>query len=82
MGTELAKARTVGIAALVILLGLLGAADYFSVYHLWKGWFPLWPGFDHLPGSLFSMDSGLAAIPDYWVDDIPEKVQQSGAFPM
>lgn len=82
IGVELTKVKTVGVTALVILLGLLGAADYFSVYHLWKGWFPLWPGFAHFPGSLFSMETGFAAIPSYWVGEIPDKIQQSGAFPM
>jgi hypothetical protein len=64
IGVDIAKVKMVGVAALVILLGLLGAVDWL------KGWFPLWPRFTHLPGLLFSMETSLAAIPSYWLDEI------------
>jgi len=34
--------KTIGVAAFVILLGLLGIADWFALYHLLRGWFPDW----------------------------------------
>jgi len=40
---ELNKGRTIGVTALMILLTLIGAADYFSLYHLFHAYFPLWP---------------------------------------
>lgn len=58
---ELNKGRTVGVTALILLLGLLGACDYFTLFHLWHGWFPLWPGPFADPMT----------IPDYWMNDIP-----------
>lgn len=79
---DLKKNKTLGISALIILLGLIGAADYFTLYHFYHGWFPTWPGLSHLPGSLIASDTGLFALPDYWVDEIPEQVASaSGAFP-
>ncbi|KAL7553751.1 hypothetical protein ACHAWF_017077, partial [Thalassiosira exigua] len=83
MTKELSKAQAVGLSALIILLTLIGAADYFSIYHLYHGWFPTWPGLEDLPSSLFAGDTGLAAIPNYWLNDIPEQVQSApGAFPI
>lgn len=59
--SELNKGRTVGVTALVILLGLLGTCDYFTLFHLWHGWFPMWPG----------PFADLTTIPQYWMNDIP-----------
>ena len=64
IGVDIAKVKMVGVTALVILLGLLEAVDWL------KGWFPLWPRFAHPPGLLFSMETSLAAIPSYWLDEI------------
>jgi len=66
------KGKAIGFTALIFLLGLIGGADWFAFYHGWHGWFPLWPGLSHFPGSLISPDTGLIAIPKYWLGDIPE----------
>lgn len=72
--------RTVGVSALFVLLGILGAADYFMIYHLWHGWFPTWHGFDQLPFSLFD-ERGIGELASCFTFDVPA-ADASGAFPM
>lgn len=78
MKEEMNKGKALGFLALFLLLGILGTADAVAVYHLHTGWFPCWPGLDHLPGSLFEH---LTDIPSYWMSDVPEAAP-SNAFPM
>lgn len=66
------KSLTVGVSALIILLGLLGFVDGFAVYHAWRGWFPEWQGFSNLPMSLFDKDIGVLTISNFWIEDVPE----------
>ncbi|GMI41649.1 hypothetical protein TeGR_g1719 [Tetraparma gracilis] len=56
-----------GAAALALLVVVVGLADYFAFYHLWRGWFPMWPGLGNLPASLLDPERGVAAIPKYWL---------------
>ena len=72
--------KTVGVSALVILLTILGTADYFAVYHLWHGWFPEWHGFDQLPFSLFD-ERGITQLASSFILDVPP-ADASGAFPL
>jgi len=62
--------KAVGLSALVLLLILLGLADYFAFYHLFKGWFPGWTGFVEFPQSLFD-ERGLLALPSFFMADLP-----------
>lgn len=67
---ELLKAKLTGYASIAALLFLLGLADYEALaIHLRQGYFPEWPGLDNLPGSLFDPETGLQAIPKYWISD-------------
>lgn len=72
--------KTVGVTALVLLLSILGAADFFAVYHLWHGWFPEWHGFDQMPYSLFD-ERGISNLASTFIMDLPA-ADSSGAFPM
>merc|ERR1712238_382279 len=58
--------RTVGATAFFTLLAIIGLADWFAFYHLWRGFFPLWQGLSELPTSLFD-ERGILAIPKFWV---------------
>lgn len=60
--------KTLGITAFVTLLVLLGFLDYLAVYHIWKGWFPLWEGFNNMPQSLLDGSTGVRVLPDYFVN--------------
>lgn len=40
---NLTKTKVLGFSAVFILVVLLGLADWFAVYHLYKGFFPEWP---------------------------------------
>ena len=71
--------KTLGVTALVVLLSILGAADYFAVYHLWHGWFPEWQGFDSMPASLFD-ERGFSNLAECYIGDLPEI--ESDAFPL
>lgn len=73
--------KTIGVSALVILLGLLGAADYFAIFHLFHGWFPEWSGTAGLPFSLLDF-SAYSSLPSSFMNDIPPMPIASGAFPM
>lgn len=64
--------KVIGFTALIFLLSLIGGADWFAFYHGWKGWFPLWPGLSNFPASLVSPETGITAIPKYWLSDIPD----------
>jgi len=64
--------KAIGFTALTFLLTLIGGADWFAFYHGWHGWFPLWPGLTNFPASLVSLETGVAAIPKYWLSEIPE----------
>mmetsp|Transcript_40931 Transcript_40931/g.96047 ORF Transcript_40931/g.96047 Transcript_40931/m.96047 type:complete len:279 (-) Transcript_40931:939-1775(-) len=75
------QAKLLGFSAFFILLGIIGAADWFAFYHLWHGWFPEWPGLDHLPSSLFSQETGLTALPKYFIADVPDP-SFGDSFPM
>jgi len=81
LSQELNKGRFVGVSALLILLGLLGAADYFSLYHLFHAYFPLWPGVETFPSSLLSIKD-LSSIPNYFMGDIPERVADPSVYPV
>jgi len=73
--------KTIGVSALVILLGLLGAADYFAIFHLFHGWFPEWSGTASLPFSLLDFGA-YSSLPSCFMNDIPPLPVASGAFPM
>ena len=73
--------KTIGVSALVILLGLLGAADYFAIFHLFHGWFPEWSGTAGLPFSLLDFGA-YSSLPSCFMNDIPPLPVASGAFPM
>lgn len=64
---NLIQTKTLSASALFFLVSILGIADYFAIYHLYKGWFPDWPGFQNFPLQLFDAELGLAAIPQYWI---------------
>jgi len=68
---NLLVSKAVGLSAFFLLLGLLGLADYFTIFHLWHGWFPEWQGFDAMPGSLFD-ERGILSLPNYFYLGIPE----------
>ncbi len=72
---ELAKklngGKSIGIAAFVFLLALLGIGDALAIFHLWKGWFPEWQGFSDMPASLFDKNIGIAVLPNFFVGDVP-----------
>ena len=46
-----------------------GVADYFAIYHLYRGWFPDWPGAQNFPWQLLDKDLGIMAIPKYWIGE-------------
>lgn len=65
---DLLYSKVVGWAAIVTLLGLLGLADIEAYTFAYAGWFPDWPGGRlWLQGGLWDPDTGLLAIPNYWV---------------
>jgi len=73
--------KAIGVSALVILLAILGTADYFMIYHLWHGWFPEWHGFDQMPFSLFD-ERGITQLASNFVFDVPSVEASPGAFPL
>ena len=73
--------KTIGVVALVVLLTLLGAADYFAIFHLFHGWFPEWRGTAGLPFSLLDFPA-YADLPSCFMNDVPEMPVAEGAFPM
>lgn len=73
--------KTIGVAALVILLTLLGSADYFALFHLFHGWFPEWSGTARLPLSLLDFPA-YSSLPSCYMNDVPPMPIASGAFPM
>lgn len=74
--------KTLGAVALVLLLSVIGAADYFSLFHLFHGWFPEWGGTSRLPASLLDFGS-LTTLPNYFINDVPTMpTAASDAFPM
>jgi len=81
MKERIQLSRTVGVSALVILLTILGTADYFMIYHLWHGWFPTWHGFDQMPFSLFD-ERGFGNLASCFTFDVPASAASDGAFPM
>ena len=66
---NLRKSKALAVSAVLFLFVLLGLADYFALYHLYRGWFPEWPGAIDFPSALFDKDVGLFAIPKYWIGD-------------
>jgi hypothetical protein len=61
-----------GIFALILLLFL---ADWQAfIVHAFAGWLPEWPGFDDFPSSFFDPETGIQAIPKYYMWDIPMDV--------
>ena len=60
--------KTIGVAAFVILIVLLGLADYFALYHLLRGWFPDWQGLSDLPASLLDA-RGFSNLPNCFIGD-------------
>lgn len=71
MKKNLQLGKALGVSAFVILLGLLGVADYFALYHLLRGWFPDWQGLSELPSSLFD-DRGFSNLMNCFINDIPD----------
>jgi len=78
---ELTKGRTIGVTALMILLALIGAADYFSLYHLFHAYFPLWPGVETFPASLLDVGK-LLSLGDYYMNDVPEMPVDPSVYPV
>lgn len=72
LAKKLNGGKTLGIAAFVFLLVLLGIGDALAVFHLWKGWFPEWQGFSDMPASLFDKEIGVAVLPNFFVGDVPK----------
>ncbi len=65
---DLLYSKVVGWAAIVTLLGLLGLADIEAYGYAYTGWFPDWPGGRlWLQGGLLDPETGLLAIPKYWI---------------
>jgi hypothetical protein len=60
--------KTIGVAAFVILIALLGLADYFAFYHLLRGWFPDWQGLSDLPASILD-ERGFSNLFNCFVGD-------------
>merc|ERR1719410_1211773 len=58
--------KTIGVSALVILLTLLGSAEYFALFH----WFPEWSGTAGLPLSLLDF-SAYSSLPSSFMNDVP-----------
>lgn len=73
--------KTIGVTALVVLLTLLGSADYFALFHLFHGWFPEWSGTARLPFSLLDFPA-YAELPSCFMNDVPSMPVADGAFPM
>lgn len=73
MAKKLNGGKSLGISAFVFLLVLLGIADYLAIFHLWKGWFPMWEGFSNMPSSLFDGSTGVTVLPNFFVADVPPK---------
>jgi len=71
LAKKLNGGKTTGITAFVFLVVLLGIGDALAIFHLWKGWFPLWQGFSDMPSSLFDQDIGIAVLPSFFVGDVP-----------
>mmetsp|Transcript_9379 Transcript_9379/g.13907 ORF Transcript_9379/g.13907 Transcript_9379/m.13907 type:complete len:276 (+) Transcript_9379:122-949(+) len=61
----LLESKLKSFAAIGTLLFLLGLADVLAFNGAYRGWFPEWPGGDHLPAGL--IDPGLWTIPQYWI---------------
>lgn len=59
-----------GYSAISALMFLLLLAVYQSTTYFREGWFPEWPGLTDLPWSLLDSETGLTAIPRYWLGDI------------
>lgn len=74
--------KTIGVTALVLLLSIIGSADFFAVYHLLHGWFPGWQGFAEFPTSLLD-ERGITSLPSFFTLDVPmADGPPSGSFPM
>ena len=71
LAKKLNGGKSLGIAAFVFLLILLGVGDALAIFHLWKGWFPEWQGFSDIPASLFDQNIGIAVLPNFFVGDVP-----------
>ena len=69
MKENLNLGKTIGVTAFIVLLGLIGVADYFALYHLLRGWFPEWQGLSELPSSLFD-DRGISNLASCFINDI------------
>lgn len=60
--------KIIGVAAFVVLVTLLGLADFFALYHLLRGWFPDWQGLSGLPVSLLD-ERGFSNLANCFVAD-------------
>mmetsp|Transcript_24160 Transcript_24160/g.58374 ORF Transcript_24160/g.58374 Transcript_24160/m.58374 type:complete len:325 (+) Transcript_24160:75-1049(+) len=72
MTKRLNRSKVLGVSAFVFVLLLLGFVDYLTLYHLWRGFFPEWMGFDHMPASLFDGSIGIGVLPRYFVLTVPD----------
>lgn len=67
----LENSKLLSLAAILVLCIILGTADGLCLYHVWKGWFPAWPGGETFPSGMFDPETGISAIPKYWMGDTP-----------
>lgn len=72
MVKRLNRSKVLGVTAFVLVLLLLGFADYLTIYHLWRGFFPEWQGFCNMPSSLFDGEIGVPSLSKYFVWEIPD----------
>mmetsp|Transcript_21752 Transcript_21752/g.60457 ORF Transcript_21752/g.60457 Transcript_21752/m.60457 type:complete len:274 (-) Transcript_21752:196-1017(-) len=64
---NLVQKKVLSYSAVLVLVLILGLADYFALYHLYKGWFPDWPAAVDFPWHVLDSEVGLLAIPKYWI---------------
>lgn len=72
LAKKLNRSKLLSLLAFVSVICLVGLADYFAAYHLYKGWFPTWPGASNFPFSILDKEVGFFTIPQYWMFDIPK----------
>jgi len=71
MVSRLNRSKVLGYSAFALVIVLLGLADYATIYHLWRGFFPNWHGFDQMPSSLIDADIGIGKLGECFLWDIP-----------
>ena len=66
---QLLRAKLLGFSSIFTLLFLLGLADVIAFGHAKDGWFPDWPGLSNGVQSFFDPETGVTAIPKYWLSE-------------